>query len=62
MTKQQYVTIKGTKDGLVLRLDDKCAYSDMIAELRNKVEEDGLGRDCGSKSPYQATGIVMRRN
>ena len=42
MTKQQYVTIKGTKDGLVLRLDDKCAYSDMIAELRRKVEEDGL--------------------
>ncbi len=42
LTKQQYVTIKGTKDGLVLRLDDKCAYSDMIAELRKKVEEDGL--------------------
>ena len=42
MTKQQYVTIKGTKAGLVLRLDDKCAYSDMIAELRVKVQEDGL--------------------
>jgi septum site-determining protein MinC len=42
MTKQQYVAIKGTKDGLVLRLDDKCAYSEMIAELRKKVEEDGL--------------------
>ncbi|WP_342511099.1 septum site-determining protein MinC [Sporosarcina sp. FSL K6-1522] len=42
MTKQQYVTIKGTKAGLVLRLDDKCAYSDMIAELRLKVQEDGL--------------------
>ncbi|WP_124071705.1 septum site-determining protein MinC [Filibacter tadaridae] len=42
MAKQQYVTIKGTKDGLVLRLDDKCAYSDMIAELHRKVGEDRL--------------------
>lgn len=42
MTKQHYVTIKGTKDGLVLRLDDKCAYSDMLAELRNKVSENSL--------------------
>ncbi|WP_343034903.1 septum site-determining protein MinC [Sporosarcina jiandibaonis] len=40
--QQQYVAIKGTKDGLVLRLDDKCAYSDLLAELRNKVAEDGL--------------------
>jgi len=42
MTKQQYVTIKGTKEGLILRLDDKCAYSDLLAELRKKVAEDGL--------------------
>lgn len=42
MTKQQYVAIKGTKNGLVLRLDDKCAYLDLLAELRNKVAEDGL--------------------
>lgn len=42
MTRQQYVTIKGTKDGLVLRLDDKCAYSDLLAELRTKVSESGL--------------------
>lgn len=42
MVKQQYVTIKGTKDGLVLRLDDKCSYMEMIAELRKKVQEDGL--------------------
>ena len=26
----------------ILRLDDKCAYSDMIAELSRKVEENGL--------------------
>ncbi len=42
VTKQQYVTIKGTKEGLILRLDDKCAYSDMIAELSRKVEENSL--------------------
>lgn len=42
MTNQQYVTIKGTKDGLVLRLDDKCTYSDLLAELRKKVVESGL--------------------
>ncbi len=42
ITKQQYVTIKGTKDGLVLKLDDKCAYSDMLTELRKKVSDDGL--------------------
>jgi len=42
VTKQQYVTIKGTKEGLILRLDDKCAYSDLLAELRKKVAEDGL--------------------
>lgn len=42
LTKQQYVAIKGTKNGLVLRLDDKCAYSDLLAELRDKVAEDGL--------------------
>lgn len=42
MTKQQYVTIKGTKNGLVLRLDDTCAYSDLLAELRQKVSENEL--------------------
>ena len=42
MTKQQYVAIKGTKDGLVLRLDDKCAFSDLLAELRDKVTDSGL--------------------
>ena len=42
MTTQQFVTIKGTKDGLVLRLDDKCSYTEMIAELSRKVSEDGL--------------------
>lgn len=42
LTKQQYVTIKGTKEGLVLRLDDKCAFTTLLAELQEKVSEDGL--------------------
>ena len=45
--KQQYVTIKGTKDGLTLHLDDSCSFQDLVAELEEKLlvnqrhEEDG---------------------
>lgn len=42
MMKKQYVTIKGTKDGIVLKLDDKCAYSDLLLELRNRISESEL--------------------
>lgn len=42
MTKKQYVMIKGTKEGLVLKLDDKCAYSDLLEELRHRVSESEL--------------------
>ncbi len=31
--KQQYVTIKGTKDGLTLHLDDSCSFKELIADL-----------------------------
>ena len=38
MAKQkQNVWIKGTKDGLVFHLDDACAFSDLLDELREKV-------------------------
>lgn len=40
--KKQLVHIKGTKEGLVLRLDDCCAYADLIDELENKVSEGGI--------------------
>ncbi|HWL27014.1 MAG TPA: septum site-determining protein MinC [Ureibacillus sp.] len=40
--KKQLVHIKGTKEGLVLRLDDCCAYADLIEELENKVSEGGI--------------------
>lgn len=42
LTTKQLVLIKGTKDGLVLQLDDQCAYSDLLDELKRKVTEDGL--------------------
>ncbi|HZG60689.1 MAG TPA: septum site-determining protein MinC [Anoxybacillus sp.] len=35
--KQQYVTIKGTKDGLTLHLDDTCSYHDLVTELEEKL-------------------------
>lgn len=37
MKKSQLITIKGTKDGLVLRLDDHCSFSDLLDELKEKV-------------------------
>ncbi|MFF5994510.1 septum site-determining protein MinC [Lysinibacillus sp. KU-BSD001] len=40
--KKSYVHIKGTKDGLVLRLDDQCAYSELVEELEQKVSEGGI--------------------
>ncbi|EIT85339.1 septum formation inhibitor [Fictibacillus macauensis ZFHKF-1] len=36
---QHNVTIKGTKDGLVLLLDDLCAYSQLIEELNSKLSD-----------------------
>jgi len=40
--KKQLVNMKGTKDGFVLRLDDQCAYVDLVEELKNKVSESGI--------------------
>lgn len=39
---KQLVHIKGTKEGLVLRLDDQCAYSELVEELERKVSEDSI--------------------
>jgi len=38
--KQQYVTIKGTKDGLTLHLDDTCSYQVLIAEIEERLSTD----------------------
>ncbi|TSB46229.1 septum site-determining protein MinC [Alkalicoccobacillus porphyridii] len=35
--KQQHVTIKGTKDGLVFLLDDQCAFESLVEELTEKL-------------------------
>ncbi|MBD8037302.1 septum site-determining protein MinC [Solibacillus sp. A46] len=40
--KKQFIHIKGTKDGLVLRLDDQCSYSELVEELEKKVTEGHL--------------------
>lgn len=40
--KKTYVHIKGTKEGLVLRLDDQCAYVDLVEELKQKVSDGGV--------------------
>jgi len=37
MVKMQNVMIKGTKDGLLLSLDDKCSYSELLEELKEKL-------------------------
>ncbi|MDN7240362.1 septum site-determining protein MinC [Planococcus sp. N028] len=36
------VYIKGTKQGLVLQLDDQCAYTDLLTELQAKVSDPAL--------------------
>ncbi|MRX71422.1 septum site-determining protein MinC [Bacillus lacus] len=33
--KQQYVTIKGTKDGLTLHLDDNCSFEQILLDLED---------------------------
>ncbi|OMP67548.1 septum site-determining protein MinC [Domibacillus epiphyticus] len=38
MKTGQNVVIKGTKDGLTLQLNDKCAYNELIEELTEKLD------------------------
>src|SRR3954449_7242610 len=37
MKKRQNVTIKGTKDGIVLHLDDSCSFEELQKELDEKL-------------------------
>lgn len=45
--KQQFVTIKGTKDGLTLHLDDSCSFDQLLHELeemlslKQYIQQDG---------------------
>ncbi|WP_068615760.1 septum site-determining protein MinC [Paenibacillus tuaregi] len=36
--KSNHVTIKGTKDGLIFLLDDQCEFSELLEDLRYKLE------------------------
>lgn len=67
--KKQLIHIKGTKDGLVLRLDDQCSFTELVEELGKKVTDghlDGkidvqlhLGkRYCTQEQKNQLTEIV----
>ncbi len=47
--KKQYVTIKGTKEGLIFLLDDRCSFESLVEELQEKLSskhyQDSEGRD-----------------
>jgi septum site-determining protein MinC len=45
MKKRQNVTIKGTKEGLVLHLDDSCSYEELKRELDNKLSANSRTQD-----------------
>ncbi|MCL6585646.1 MAG: septum site-determining protein MinC [Anoxybacillus sp.] len=43
--QKSYVTIKGTKDGLTLHLDDRCSYEELMAELDEKLTLNAADAD-----------------
>ena len=45
MKKRQNVTIKGTKEGLVLHLDDSCSYEELKRELDHKLSANARSQD-----------------
>ncbi|MEH7481233.1 septum site-determining protein MinC [Neobacillus drentensis] len=45
MKKRQNVTIKGTKEGLVLHLDDTCSYEELKRELDHKLSANSSTQD-----------------
>jgi len=45
MKKRQNVTIKGTKEGLVLHLDDTCSYAELKRELDQKLSANSRTQD-----------------
>ncbi len=45
MKNRQNVTIKGTKDGLVLHLDDSCSYQELKRELDQKLSANSRTQD-----------------
>ncbi|MTT31759.1 septum site-determining protein MinC [Terrilactibacillus sp. BCM23-1] len=47
---QPFVTIKGKKDGLILELDENCAYDRLIHELKDKL--------VNNQKPYQDGPLI----
>jgi septum site-determining protein MinC len=45
--KQQFVTIKGTKDGLTLHLDDSCSFDQLLHELEEMLSLKQYGHGSG---------------
>ncbi|MDQ0197136.1 septum site-determining protein MinC [Neobacillus ginsengisoli] len=45
MKKRQNVTIKGTKDGIVLQLDDSCSFQELKKELDEKLSANSSTQD-----------------
>ncbi|WP_028783349.1 septum site-determining protein MinC [Thalassobacillus devorans] len=42
IANQQLITIKGTRDGLILKIDDQCAYENVLEELKEKLSLNAL--------------------
>ena len=42
---KQLITIKGTRDGLTLYIDDSCAFSDIVKELDQVLSTDYVDKD-----------------
>lgn len=42
---KQFITIKGTRDGLTLFIDDSCLFDDAFLELSEKLAEHRLNKD-----------------
>src|SRR5690606_24404452 len=70
--KKQLIHIKGTKDGLVLRFDDQCSFTELVEELGKKVTDGHLEgkidvqlhlgkRYCTQEQKDQLTGIVEQQ-
>ncbi|WP_318036007.1 septum site-determining protein MinC [Halobacillus shinanisalinarum] len=45
MSNSQLVTIKGTRDGLTLHLNDQCSFKSIVNELEQKLSMNGLDHD-----------------
>ncbi|MFG6118976.1 septum site-determining protein MinC [Thalassobacillus sp. B23F22_16] len=45
IANKQLITVKGTRDGLILKIDDHCAYQDVLNELKEKLSVNDLIED-----------------